>query len=330
MHMKFPTAQQVTDFFLKHPLVLRVINWAKTHSFPGFFKVPISDVAVFIYNESQRRDLTTRSNSMAFSFFLSLFPALIMLFTLLPLFQEHILSYFLAHENYYEVLNREIQDLLPGEAGRSLFEFIEDITTNPQIGLLSFGFVLAIFFASNGMMTLMHSFDKSYLKTTFKKRNGLKKRGIAILLTLQLGFLLVVSVLFIILGSLIMTTISDFVNLDFFTKYSIYFVRWLVILALFYTGISIIYRYGAGMHRKFKFFTPGATIASILSILTSVVFSFYVDNFGAYNKFYGSIGTIIVLMIWIQLNAFILLVGFELNASIAVNRDLKKRIAEVE
>ena len=82
------------------------------------------------------------------------------------------------------------------------------------------------------------------------------------------------------------------------------------------------------MHRKFNFFTTGATLASLLSILSSVAFSFYVDNFGSYNKFYGSIGTIIVLMIWIQLNAFILLVGFELNASIAVNRDLKKRIVE--
>ncbi len=326
--MKFPTAQQITDFFLKHPLVLSVISWAKTHSFPGFFKVPISDVAIFIYHEGQRRDLTTRANSMAFSFFLSLFPALIMLFTLLPLFQEYLLNYFLEHENYYEVLNREIQVILPGGAGDSLFEFIQDITTNPRIGLLSFGFVLALFFASNGMMTLMHSFDKSYLKTTFKKRSGLKKRGIAVLLTLQLGLLLLISVIFIILGSLVMTAISDFVKLDFFTKYSIYVVRWLVILALFYTGISIIYRYGAGMHRKFKFFTTGATLASLLSILSSVAFSFYVDNFGSYNKFYGSIGTIIVLMIWIQLNAFILLVGFELNASIAVNRDLKKRIVE--
>ena len=326
--MKLPGAKDIRDYVLNHPLVTGVINWAQTHSFPGFFRVPIYDVVLFIYNESQRRDLTTRANSMAFSFFLSLFPALIMLFTLLPLFQEYLLHYFLENENYYEILNRQLQAILPGEAGRSLYEFIEDITSNPRIGLLSFGFVLALFFASNGMMTLMHSFDKSYLKTTFKSRGELKKRGISILLTLQLGLLLMASIVFIILGNLIITSISDFIRLDFFTKYSLYFVRWLVIFILFYTVISIIYRYGAGMYRKFKFLTPGATMATILSILTSVVFSFYVDNFGAYNKFYGSIGTIIVVMIWIQLNAFILLVGFELNASIAVNRDLKKRIKE--
>lgn len=326
--MKLPKGKEVRHFFVNHSLVTGVINWAKTHSFPGFFHVPIYDVIVFIYNESQRRDITTRANSMAFSFFLSLFPALIMLFTLLPLFQEWFLHYILENENFYELLNRQLQDILPGEAGKSLYDFIEDITTHPRIGLLSFGFILSLFFASNGMMTLLHSFDKSYLKTTFKKRSGLKKRGISIMLTLQLGLLLIASIVFIILGNLIMTTISDFVKLDFFTKYSIYFVRWLVILTLFYSIISIIYRHGAGMHQKFKFVTPGATIATILSILTSVAFSFYVDNFGSYNKLYGSIGTIIVIMIWIQINAFILLVGFELNASIAVNRDLKKRISE--
>ena len=84
------------------------------------------------------------------------------------------------------------------------------------------------------------------------------------------------------------------------------------------------------MYRKFRFITPGATLAAILSILSSVVFSFFVDNFGSYNKLYGSIGTVIVIMVWIQLNAFILLIGFELNASIAVNRDLKKKVKEAD
>ncbi len=328
--MKFPTGKEISDFFLQHPLVLGLVSWAKRTSFPGFFRVPIFDVGVFIYNESQRRDLTTRANSMAFSFFLSLFPALIMLFTLLPLLQEYILGFLMDDENYYEVLHRQIQDIMPGNAGNSLFEFIQDITTNPRIGLLSFGFILSLFFSSNGMMTLMHSFDKSYLDTTFKHRSGIKKRGIAILLTLQLGILLIASVILIILGNYLIGVIADFIQLDFFTKYSLYFIRWLVILALFYTGISIIYRYGASMYRKFKFITPGATLAAILSILSSVIFSFFVDNFGSYNKLYGSIGTVIVIMIWIQLNAFILLVGFELNASIAVNRDLKKKIKETD
>ena len=180
------------------------------------------------------------------------------------------------------------------------------------------------------MITLMKSFEKIDQVKTFKSRGGIKSRGIAILLTFLLALLLVVSVILIILGNHAIDLLSEYIRLDFFAKYSLYAVKWFVIVGLFYTSIAIIYRYGSSMYRKFPYFTTGTTLACILSILTSVLFSFYVDNFGAYNKFYGSIGTVIVIMIWIQLNAFILLVGFELNASIAVNRDLKNRIVEVD
>jgi len=99
---------------------------------------------------------------------------------------------------------------------------------------------------------------------------------------------------------------------------------------MFYTIISLIYRYGAAVRKKFHFFSPGATLATIFCILISIFFSFYVDNFSKYNELYGSFGTIIVTMIWIQLNSLILLIGFELNASIAINRDLKEVVEEEE
>jgi len=251
-----------------------------------------------------------------------------LLFTLLPYFQEYIFSYLPEGENYYEVMKGQILELMPGAAGESLFEFILDITSNPRFGLLSFGFLLAIYFSSNGMIQLMKSFEKIDQATTFKTRGWFASYGLAILLTFLLGLLLVGSIILIILGNHIIGFLSDYIKLDAFTQYSLIAVKWMVILGLFYTSIAIIYRYGSAMKRKLPYFTTGTTLACILSILTSVIFSFYVDNFGAYNKFYGSIGAVIVIMIWIQLNALILLIGFELNASIAVNRDLKKRIPE--
>lgn len=328
--MKFPTLKQLESYVTNHSIVTGSLRWAKTHSLPGFFKVPVYDVLVFIYHESRRSDLIIRANSMAYSFFLSLFPTLILLFTLLPYFQKYIFSYLPEGDGYYAVMEEQIQQLMPGGAGDSLFDFIHDITTNPRFGLLSFGFILAMYFSSNGMITLMKSFEKLDQVKTFKTRGGIKSRGIAVLLTFLLGLLLVVSVILIILGNNIIDFLSGYIKLDFFAKYSLYTIKWLVIIGLFYTSIAIIYRYGSAMYRKFPYFTTGTTLACILSILTSVLFSFYVDNFGAYNKFYGSIGTVIVIMIWIQLNAFILLVGFELNASIAVNRDLKNRIVELD
>ena len=328
--MKSPTLKEIETYITNHPLVVGTLRWTKTHSFPGFFKVPVYDVFVFIYHESRRSDLLTRANSMAYSFFLSLFPTLILLFTLLPYFQKYIFSYLPEGDGYYEVMEEQIQELMPGSAGDSLFDFIHDITSNPRFGLLSFGFILAIYFSSNGMITLMKSFEKIDQVETFKSRGGLKNRGMAILLTFLLGLLLIVSVILIILGNNVIDFLSDYIRLDFFAKYSLYAVKWFVILGLFYTSIALIYRYGSAMYRKFPFFTTGTSLACVLSVLSSVAFSFYVDNFGAYNKFYGSIGTVIVLMIWIQLNAFILLIGFELNASIAVNRDLKKQVVVKE
>jgi membrane protein len=138
------------------------------------------------------------------------------------------------------------------------------------------------------------------------------------------------SVLLIILGDIIINWVADFLQLDNMTERTIELFRWLVILTLFYFSIALIYRYGAALRTRFRWITPGASLATILSIITSVAFSFYVNSFGTYNKVYGSIGTIIVLMLWIQLNCLILQIGFELNASIAANRDLKTEVKEEE
>jgi membrane protein len=96
-----------------------------------------------------------------------------------------------------------------------------------------------------------------------------------------------------------------------------------VIIVLFYSGISLLYRYGPALKHRMRFFTPGATLATILSLATSLAFSYYVNQFGTYNRFYGSLGAIIVLMLWLQINAMIILIGYELNASIIVNRALR-------
>lgn len=320
--LKIPKPAEIKAYFLNHRLTHSTLDWSKSHSFPGFSGIPIYNVTEFVIKEVQRVDVFTRANSMAYSFFLSLFPSLISLFTLLPYLRKYILR-FLPHEegaNFRDILAMEIQEFLPGNAGFEITKFIEDLTTNPRVGLLSFGFILALFFSSNGMLTMMRGFEKSY--PAFKKRTALKKRLVAIFLTAQLGFLLIASVVLIILGNFIIRWLSDYIHLDRFTELSIYFIRWVVIILLFYSVISIIYRFGVAVKKKFKLLTPGATLASILSIIASIIFSFYVDNFSQYNKLYGSFGTIIVTMIWIQLNCMVLLLGFELNASIAVNKDL--------
>lgn len=312
--------QRLEETVFKKPVVKELVEWSKTHSLPGFFGVPLFDVGVFLYNETRRVTIVMRANAIAFSFFLALFPTIIALFTLLamlPVFDVLMVE-----------INNYIDLVMPNQAGEELKESIRSLV-RPDSGVLSLSFILALWFASNGMMALMAGFEKSHLKS-FKRWSGLHKRLLAIGLTLVLGLMLVASVALIILGKFMINWVADFFDLAVKTRTFINIFRWLVIVGLFYFGIAFIYRYGVALRRKLPWFTPGATLATLLTIASSVLFSLYVNAFDTYNKFYGSIGTIIVLMLWIQINCFFLLVGFELNASIAVNRDIKLEQVEEE
>ncbi len=330
MKIKWPDFQKIQRKIAELPLLVRIVEWSKNHSLPGFFDVPIYDVVIFVYNETQRFDLFTRANSIAFSFFLSLFPALLMLFTLTPFILSILQVWFPELEHFNVTLYEEIKRVMPGQAGDIVFGFVQEITNKPRVGLLSFGFLLAVFFSSNGMLAMMQSFEKSY-HATFRRRTGIKKRLVATMLTALLGIMLIASVIFVILGNSILSWMYSYVEWSGLQGFALSVLRWTSILALFYFAIGLIYRYGAATYRRFGMFSPGVTLATVLSLLTSVAFSIYIDEFNRYDsyaKFYGSIATIIIFMLWLQLNALILLIGFELNASIAINRDLKEQIRD--
>lgn len=273
------------------------------------------DVLVFIYKESMRDDITTRANSMAFSFFLALFPTMIFLFTLLPLIP--------TTAEYALDIRESINGILPTSSEEYLFNVVDDIISRQRSGLLSFGLILAVFFASNGMLSMMKGFEKADTKT-FKTRHWLKKRFIAIVLTILIVFIFIVSSVMIVLGHVIINFIDEFLNLDAIAVFGFSAMRWLIVIMLIYSSVAVIYRYGPAVRKRFAFFSLGATITTLLIILSSLGFSYFVSNFGQYNELYGSIGALIVTLLWFNIICFILLVGFELNASIAVNRDLKE------
>lgn len=313
--------QQFSNYLQRHPLLNTVTEWTKRHSLPGLSGIPLYNLLLFIYRELQKEALVTRANSMAFSFFLAIFPGIIVLFTLLPYTPLYhlIIDVNGTPHTFEDVLRSNISEVMPGEAGDMLFSSIREIATMQRSGLLSFGFFLAIWFASNGMVSMMEGMKKNY--SSFKKRNFLQSRITAFQLTFLVSMVLVGSVIFVILGDLILDFVFRYIKADFVTRMLIFSFRWVVVILLFYTTFSTIYRYGSSTRRPIPFFNPGAMLATLLSILVSWGFSFYVDNFGNYHTLYGSIGALIVLMIWIQTNCFILLIGFELNAGIAVLRD---------
>ncbi len=318
--------KKLVEKFRNNKFIQFLLNWMKSHSFPGFHKTPIWDILVFVWYEIQRDDLFLRAQAISFSFFLSLFPALIALFTMLPIFFGFLPS---MERMLTEIISQEIQNIMPGGAGRELFNFIEDTLIKPRFALQSFGFILAVYFASNGMVTLMKGFEKTY-KDVFKQRTLIRKQLVAVGLIFILFFLLLMSVVFIVTGDYILNWFINIFNIPLELSIGLYVIRWLGVLFIFYVGIAFIYRYGASTHRRFSFSSPGTTVATISCIVISVIFSFYVDNFGAYNRFYGSIGALIVIMLWIQFNVLALLIGFELNVSIAIHRDLKEPIPDKE
>ncbi len=319
--MKIPDIKEIKIFVKEHPVTVGLVDWSKRRSFPGFFKVPIYDIVIFLYNEFQRNAIQVRANSIAFSFMMALFPATIALLTLLP---------FLPLENFVDTLEVNLEEILPDAVTREIMKFIRDITETTRGGLLSLGFVLSIFFASNGIMALLQGFDKKYEKTTFLSRNFFVQRLVSLQLVLLLSTTLIASVSLIIGGNLLIEYLANHIKADAFTKMGFFFLRWLAVLFLYYGSIAIIYRYGPALKTRFDFISPGATLATLLCIISSWIFSLYVNEFGSYNQLYGSLGVLIAFMLWLKINAFILLVGFELNAAIAVNRDLKKVIEENE
>lgn len=344
--MKIPSSKEIKDFIFNLPLISNLINWSKSNSLPGFFDVPLFDVISFIQVEIRQFNLNMRANSMAFSFFLSLFPSILVIFTLipfiLPYFSGFIIPYipedllvFNADNsiNFNLTIIAQINDLinevkiLPDNARQQLVNFINEVTTKSRFDVLSLGFFLAMFFASNGMITMMQGFEKSHT-ATFVRRSILKKRLIGVWITVLIGTLVIGSLLFIILGNTLLSYLFEYLDTDTFTEFSIQLLRWVISFFLFYFAIALIYHFGIATKTKVKYFSPGATLATFLSIATSLIFAWYVNSFGAYNKLYGTIGTFIVIMLWIQINCFIILIGFELNAAIAVNRDLKKFIVK--
>lgn len=296
------------------PVTGQIIDWTKTHSFPGFRGVPIFQVFAFLVHEARRNDLNMRASAMTYHFFLALFPSLIFFFTLT--------AYLPGNLDFYKNLEHSILSILPSGAKEYVItDMINSIRPQAKSGLLSIGFILAIWFGSEGILSLMRGFDKTY-KSSFRKRNWLERQLTAIAITFGFGILMIFSVLVIIFGEKILRQFLNYFKMNSFTKISITSLKYAVTLILFYSVIAIVYRYGPAIKKPIKGISPGALFATVASIITSILFGIFVDRFSSYHKIYGAISALIITLIWMRLNTLILILGFELNAAIVVNRDL--------
>lgn len=288
----------------------KFIEWTKVCVLPGFSPLPLFTVATFFFREIKKESLVNKSSSLAYSFMLAIFPSIIFLFTLIP---------FIPISGFQDKLLSLIELILPHNAFEAFETTLKDIIKNQNRGLLSFGFLSAIFFATNGVQNLMKAFNKASL--VIETRGWLKQRIIALVLTMIIFSSIVICISAMAIGELLLNYIKTELHIkDSLAVYAIQLTRWTLLAALYFITISILYRYGPSHAKKWKLFSAGSWLATILAFLTIWGFSFYINNFGSYNKVYGSIGTLIVVMIWLYLNSLILLIGFELNASVDVSK----------
>lgn len=280
-----------------------VVNKSKRTSLPGFRGIPLYDVVMFFIGQVKTVGMTERASAIAFNFVMAIPPAIIFLFTLIPFLP--------ISKEFEQGLYSLIRDVVPGEKNHStLINFLKDFINNPRNGLLSLGFLLSMFFSSNAMMGIQRSFDKNYIG--FRKRKGFQKRLSAIKITLVLYILVSASVLLIVAqGQVLKLIVVNETIRDIIIN-----TRWLVVVLLFFASISYIYRHAPAVDKKWRLINPGSILATALMLLMTLLFSWWVSRFGNYNELYGSIGTVLIMMVLIFINSLVLLIGFELNVSI--------------
>jgi membrane protein len=308
---------RILDYIFKNPLYLRLVALLQRVKL-GKNKVGLYDAVVIFLQKMYNDELLDRANGVAFSFTMAIFPAIIFLFTLTPYIQD-----FFPAVDDHEIIGF-LKTILPDNLYLAAETTITDIISKERGGLLSFGFVLTLILSTNGMTALMSAFNACY--KTKETRGFLKMRVIATGLIFILAVSIIVSVALLVVGqqflrdSDIRSVVSDSISLDV-----VIILRFVFLYIVFQLAISSIYYFAPAVHEKWHFLSVGSVFSSLACIVASFGFSYYVNNFGTYNKLYGSIGALLVLMLWLFIISLILLVGFEMNAAIdKVKMDQRK------
>lgn len=272
---------------------------------PGLQGLSLYDVLEMYIIGIVKGALTTRAGAISYSFFMSLFPFLLFVLNLMAV---------VSFIDYNDDILPLLESVFPPNTLDVFQDTIANIFEKKRVGLLSTSFFFSMFLMANGVNALFSGFQESYhtkITTNFIKQY-ITAFGVAIFLALFL-FLAVIAIplvevyivknlenLGVIRDDLVGITIAKYVMFTF----------------MFYTVIAMFYYFGSAERNSRKYFTPGATLSTVLFLLTTYLFGVYVENFAQYNELYGSIGAILILMLYIWLNSNILLLGYELNASL--------------
>lgn len=289
---------------LQSKTVRKVTLLAKRFQIPGFQGLTLYQVLKFIFLGLQKGRITNRAAAISFRIMLAIPPLLIVMLSLIP---------FIPVEHFQENLLLYISKAMPESAFGLVEETLNNLVSKKQQTLISLSFLLALVYSSNSFQAILDGFSYSY--------NIEKPQSLLVQYLRSFALMIMVS-LMVIIGMALITFTGPVVDYlthlqiinDDFVVLMISIVKWLLIVAVFEIGISVLYR--AGHTGKWKAFNAGASFATLGLIIVSSLFAYYVNNFGNYNKLYGSVGTLLVTMLWIYFNCIVLLIGFEINTAI--------------
>lgn len=287
----------------KIPVVNLLVRFGKKIKIPGLEGMSLYDVLEMYVIGIVEGALTTRAGGIAYSFFMAIFPFLLFILTLMP---------YVPIDGFQDGLLTLISEIMPPKTFEAAESILVDILKNKQAGLLSFGFLASIFLMTNGVNAIFGGFEYSY--HVKEARNVIRAYFISMLVSVVMAVFLFITVAL---------TIFFQIGLDILIERGLLSdnILWLQIgrsvlfLFMIFTTVAVLYRYGTKL-KNYRYISPGAVLTTILYVLTFYLFSYYVTEFAKYNELYGSIGTLLIMMLFVWLNSIILLLGFELNASI--------------
>ena len=306
-------SKEIEDKLEKIPVVNILVRFGKKIKVPGLEGMSLYDVLEMYIIGIVEGALTTRAGGIAFSFFMAVFPFMLFILTLIP---------YIPIEGFQDGLFSFIKEILPPQTFEAVNTVLGDIINNQYGGLLSFGFLLSLFLMTNGVNAILGGFDYSYHVTDV--RNVFKSYFVSLGVSLLMSLFLIVTIVSLILYQVALSKIDEIGWFNTSDLNLFYIGKNAVFLVMIFTIVSLLFRYGTKQGKEVKFFSAGAILTTVVSLCTFYLFGIYVVKFAQYNQLYGSIGTLLILMLFVWLNAIILLLGFELNASLHALRQRNK------
>ncbi len=293
-----------TEKEINIPVIRDLVKLSKRIKLPGLGDFSLYHLLDIYVTGILKGSFSPRASSIAYSFFLALFPFLLFLLNLIP---------YIPIDGFQTRFLIFIEALLPAQTTQFFYPIIADIAVNPRSGLISIVFFLSLFLSANGVNAIFGAFENSIHVTI--NRNFFKQYFVALIVSIFLALLLLTSVGVILYGEYVIHNLQSraYIQNDFFW---VQFFQFLVFVIMIYLVIATLYHFGTKEGRSASFFSAGALATTVLFLLTTYFFGVYINNFSNYNELYGSIGALLILMLYIWINANLLLLGFEFNISI--------------